>query len=97
MAGNLYELSGVGERGGPDFVVKIWWIPLDPEVAHTTDLTVTVALIDEPDRAPTVTQFGYGFNSGGYFWPSGISLPGHGRWRLTAEAANHWGCFELSV
>lgn len=97
IAGNLYELVGAGMRGSSDFVVKIWWVPLDPEIAHTTDLTVTVSSIDDPTADPSVTRFGYGSTTDGFFWPSGIPLPGYGRWRLTAEAGDHWGCFELSV
>lgn len=96
-AGNFYELSGAGMPGDPDFVAKLWWVPKDPDIARTVDLTVTVASASEPSREPITLQFGPASSGPVFFWPSGIPLPSHGRWQLTAEAAGHWGCFLLTV
>jgi hypothetical protein len=89
LAGNFYGLTGAGDPGDPDFVAKIYWVPNDSDVA--------VQSLDDPARSPITTQFGNASAGGRFFWPSGTPLPGHGRWRLTAESIGQWGCFVLTV
>jgi hypothetical protein len=96
-AGNFYDLSGEGKPGDPDFVAKIYWAPLDPEIAEDHPLLVRVENLDRRDQVVEVEVTTAAFGGGQYFWPSAIPLPDSGSWRLTATAPEHWACFELTV
>ena len=101
MAWSFGELFASGTPGAPDYDAKISWEPLDPDIAETEALDVTVEHLADPAREPLRLRLGGdggGASTGdGYFWTSGVPLPAAGRWRLTATAPGHWGCFELSV
>ena len=94
---------GSGTPGDPDFRAKIGWVPLDRLVAKTSALDVRVEhLADPPVGAPVRLRLGGDGNhswtgAGEHFWPSTVPFPAAGRWRLTATAPGHWGCFELTV
>jgi hypothetical protein len=81
----------------PDGVVKLYWVPFDWRVAFTGSLEVTVEPLDSNDPAVVQTFEVRASNAGGIFWPSGTKFPQPGRYRLTATAPGHWGCFELQV
>lgn len=97
LAGNFALWSGTGRPGGPDFRAKIYWVPRDPVIAKQAVVTVTVERVDVPGFDPLVQSFGgdntWAMTPDGAFWPSGTAIPGRGRWKLTAEAPGHWGCF----
>jgi hypothetical protein len=81
----------------PDGVVKLYWVPFDWRVAFTGPLEVTVEPLDSNDPAVVQTFEVRASNAGGIFWASGTKFPQPGRYRLTATAPGHWGCFELKV
>ena len=102
LAGNFRELTGQGQPGDPDFQAKVYWLPLgDDEVVKTNPLILTVQSLSDPAAPPTVLTLGgdgvWAQAGDGYFWPSGVALPSHGRWRLEAQAPGHCGCFVLSI
>lgn len=97
LAGPLGDLVGVGQPGDPDFRAKIYWVPLDPEIAETEELVVTVEYLGVEEVAPTELRLGGAHSGDRYFWPSSTPLPRRGAWRLTATAPGHWGCFEIQV
>ena len=99
VVGNLYQPSGTGTVGGPDFVAKLYWVPVDPNVAKTATLDLTVEGVDITGGVRHLQVGGdgaYSGNPGDYFWPSGTPLPGRGPWKVTATAPGHWGCIVLS-
>ena len=77
--------------------VKLYWVPFDWRVAFTGVLEVTVEPLEGNGPAVVQTFDVRASNAGGVFWPSGTRFPEPGRYRLTAEAPGHWGCFELTV
>lgn len=96
LAGNFASVVGNWSEW-PSGEVKIYWIPFDWHVAFTEPLEVTVEPLDSND-SPVVQTFEVrASNAGGIFWPSGTKFPEPGRYRLTATAPGHWGCFELTV
>jgi hypothetical protein len=102
VAGNFYDLSGTDHPGDPAFSAKIYWIPLDPTIAKTNPLTLTITDLDNTSTPATTLHLGGDGTASMtvdryYFWPSGTPLPHRGRWRITAEAPPEWGCFELTV
>lgn len=98
LAGNFAQLIGSGQPGAPDFKAKIYWLPRDDEVARNEPLTVTVESLDDSSQPAIVERFtSKAFTQEGSFWPTGTNIPSKGRWRLTAEAPGHWGCFLTSL
>lgn len=83
-----------------DGIAKIYWVPLDREVARTEALVVEVEPLDS-DEPLGRFRFGgdgsWSVGAGGPFWPSGTAFPAPGRFRITATAIGHWGCFEVTV
>jgi hypothetical protein len=96
VAGNF--LSVVGKwaewEGGN---MKIYWVPYDHVAARTGSLTVVVEPLDTDGPAESFTFDQTASNASGMFWPSGTRFPQPGRYRLTATAPGHWGCFEVTV
>jgi hypothetical protein len=93
-----------------DFVAKIYWVPVDPEIARTVQRAVVVQAQDNPAVEPVIIDIGSepessatgvgggAASSGGRnFWASGVPLSAVERWRLTAEAPDHRGCFEFTL
>lgn len=80
----------------PNGDVKLYWVPFDWQVAFTEPLEVTVEPL-ESGSAVVQTFDMRASSASGVFWPSGTKFPGPGRYRLTAIAPGHWGCFELTV
>lgn len=100
VAGNFAEIDGYSQPGEPDFRAKIYWVPDDRHIAEAEVLKVTVEKMHDGARSHTQRFGGDGTNAwsdGRYFWPSGISLPEHGQWRLTAVAPDHWGCLLITI
>ena len=58
LVGNLYNLLGTGTLGSPDFVAKLYWVPLDSTVAKTAVLDVTVERVDQHAGPPEHVRFG---------------------------------------
>ncbi|HEX6300583.1 MAG TPA: hypothetical protein VF148_08985 [Acidimicrobiia bacterium] len=81
----------------PDGEVKIYRVPFDHRVALTGPLEVSVEPLDSTDPAVVQTFEVRASSAGVVFWPSGTKFPAPGRYRLTATAPAHWGCFELTV
>ena len=97
LAGNFAFVVGRWSTEWPDGGAKIYWVPFDHRVATTGPLEVTVEPLDSNDPAVVQTFEQIASNAGGVFWPSGTKFPQPGRYRLTATAPGHWGCFELTV
>ena len=102
VAGSLAERLFTDETpGAPGFDAKVSWSPLDPNVAKTEALDVVIEHLGDPSREPLRLHLDedhhHAFAGDRYFWPSSVPLPARGRWRLTATAPGHWGCFELSL
>lgn len=99
VAGNFASLAGSGTFGNADFVAKIYWLPQRNGIAKDNALTVVVTNLTS--RGSHTQRFGgpgrWAQAEGYYFWATGVRLPGHARWRLTAEAPGHWGCFTLTT
>lgn len=100
VAGNFAVVVGRWESFEDGGVAKIYWIPADISVARSEVLEVEIEPLD-PAGTTQIMSFGGGGNyswvESGAFWPSGTSFPHPGRYRLTARAPGHWGCFELTV
>ena len=97
LAGNFAFVVGRWSAEWPDGAAKIYWVPFDHRVATTGPLEVTVEPLDSNDPAVVQTFEQMASNAGGVFWPTGTKFPQPGRYRLTATAPGHWGCFELTV
>ena len=97
LAGNFAFVVGQWSTEWPDGAAKIYWVPFDHRVATTGPLEVTVEPLDSNDPAVGQTFEQIASNAAGVFWPSGTKFPQPGRYRLTATAPGHWGCFELAV
>ena len=97
LAGNFAFVVGQWSTEWPDGAAKIYWVPFNHRVATTGPLEVTVEPLDSNDPAVVQTFEQIASNAGGVFWPSGTKFPQPGRYRLTATAPGHWGCFELTV
>ena len=96
LAGPLDGLMGVGRPGHQDFRAKIFWVPLDPNVAADAEMTLTIEHLDAETAINELRLVG-AHSGESYFWPSSVPLPDAGRWRLTASAPGHWGCFDIEV
>lgn len=96
LAGNFASVVNQWSAEWPDGAAKIYWIPFDHRVAGGT-LEVTVEPLDTSDPPVIQTFQQLASNAAGVFWPSGTKFPQSGRYRLTATAPGHWGCFEHSV
>jgi hypothetical protein len=100
LAGNFAAIVGQWSSFEPGGVAKTYWLPLDRVIAITEGLEVVVEPLDTSDPAETITFGGdgsYASESGAAFWASGTPFPRPGRYRLTATAPGHWGCFEVTV
>jgi len=105
LVGNFDLVVGRWSSAFAEHGAKIYWIPFDDEVATAGSLEVTVEPLDgeHPPVVHTFTQTAFTVSSGTasevavVFWPSGTKFADHGRYRLTATAPGHWGCFELTV
>ena len=80
----------------PNGEVKLYWVPFDWQVAFAEPLEVTVERL-ESGSAVVQTFDVRASSAGGVFWPSSTRFPAPGRYRLTAVAPGHWGCFELTI
>lgn len=84
-----------------DGVAKIYWIPVDRDVAMANPLDVVVESLTGHGDVETITFGGDGTYSlaadDAAFWASGTRFDQPGRYRLTATAPDHWACFELTV
>lgn len=105
LAGNFDLVVGRWSPAWAEHGAKIYWIPFDDEVATRGPLEVTVEPLHgvHPPVVHTFTQTAFAVTPGTasavalVFWPSGTRFPEPGRYRLTATAPGHWGCFELTV
>lgn len=105
LAGNFDLVIGRWSTAFAEHGAKIYWIPFDDDVATTGPLEVTIEPLDgnHPSVVHTFTQTAFTVAPGTaytpdlVFWPSGTKFPEPGRYRLTATALGHWGCFELTV
>jgi hypothetical protein len=97
LAGNFALVVGQWSTEWPDGAAKIYWVPFDHRVATTGPLEVSVEPLDSNHPAVVQTFEQIASNAAGVFWPSGTKFPQPGRYRLTATAPGHWGCFELTV
>lgn len=102
VAGNFANLAGAGEPGDLDFVAKIYYVPLRTDVAEKGRLLVKIVNLADPDGGTITQRFGgpgrwAQTTEGDYFWATGTRLPGHGHWRITAQASGHWGCWVTST
>ena len=97
LAGNFAIVVGRWSTEWPDGAAKIYWVPFDHRVATTGPLEVTVEPLDSNDPAVVQTFEQTASNATRVLWPSGTKFPQPGRYRLTATAPGHWGCFELTV
>ena len=97
LAGNFASVVNQWSAEWPDGAVKLYWIPFDHRVATTGSLEVTVEPLDTSDPPVVQTFATPASNAAVVFWPSGTKFPQAGRYRLTATAPGHWGCFELTV
>ena len=98
VAGNWGAV--VGSWGSfDDGEAKLYWIPLDPELARTEQVAVTVESLDGGTVSTQTFSGGYTESDEGayYFWSSGTMFPDSGRYRIVAEAPGHRGCFEVTV
>lgn len=97
LAGNFASVVNQWSAEWPDGAAKIYWVPFDHRVAATGPLEVTVEPLDTSDPPVIQTFEQLASNAAGVFWPTGTKFPQSGRYRLTATAPGHWGCFELTV
>lgn len=97
LAGNFGSIVNQWSPEWPDGAVKLYWIPFDHRVATTGSLEVTVEPLDASDPPVVQTFVTPASTATTVFWPSGTKFPQAGRYRLTATAPGHWGCFELTV
>lgn len=100
LAGNFANIVGQWATFGPSGEAKINWIPLDRMIARREALEIAVERLDADDQPETVMFGGDGWSSApgvGAFWPSELLFPRPGRYRLTATAPGHWGCFEFTA
>lgn len=97
LVGNFDLVVGRWTSTFAEHGAKIYWIPFDDEVATTRPLEVTVEPLDGDRPAVVQTFTQTAFTADLVFWPSGTKFPESGRYRLTATAPGHWGCFELTV
>ncbi len=103
VAGNF--LNVVGNWSAFDNgKVKMYWVPIEPDLASSTNLQITVRSLDGSGQASEATfEFPGGPGaasaaSGDYtFWATEPAFATPGRYRVTAQAADHWGCFEFSA
>lgn len=97
LVGNFAFIVDGWSTAWPDGEAKIYWIPFDHRVAMSEVLEVTVEPLDRDDAAVVQTFGQPASNAAGVFWPSGTKFTEPGRYRLTATAPGHWGCFEVTV
>ena len=97
IAGNFANIVHQWSTFEPEGVTKIYWVPFDHVTAMTEPLEVVVEPLDREDPPLMLTFDITASNSSGRFWPSGTRFPQPGRYRLTATAPGHWGCFEVTV
>jgi hypothetical protein len=96
VAGNFFFVVDAWAQW-PHGDMKIYWVPFDHITASTGSLELVVEPL-EPVGAPVTLTFDQtAFNASGVFWPTGTVFPQPGRYRLTATAPGHWGCFEVTV
>jgi hypothetical protein len=96
LAGNFASVVNKWSEW-PGGEVKIYWVPFDYRVVSAAPLEVTVQPLDSDDPATEQTLEVRASTASAVFWPSGTKFPEPGRYRLTATAPGHWGCFELTV
>jgi hypothetical protein len=96
VAGNFASVVGQWAEWD-DGNMKILWVPYDKVTARTSSLVVVVEPLDTDEPAESFTFDQTASSSSAVFWPSGIRFPQPGRYRLTATAPGHWGCFEVTV
>lgn len=77
--------------------MKVYWVPFDHITARTGSLEVVVEPLDPVAAPVTLTFEQTASTASGVFWPTGTVFPHPGRYRLTATAPGHWGCFEVTV
>ena len=97
LAGNFASAVNQWSTEWPDGAAKIYWVPFDHRLANTGPLEVTVEPLDSNDPAVLQTFEQIASSTAGVFWATGTKFPQPGRYRLTATAPGHWGCFELTV
>lgn len=97
LAGNFAFVVNEWSTEWPDGAAKIYWVPFDHRVATPGPLEVTVEPVDSNGAAVVQVFDQIASNGAGVFWATGTKFPQHGRYRLTATALGHWGCFELTV
>lgn len=97
LAGNFASMVNQWSTEWPEGQAKIYWVPLDPETAMAGVLEVLVEPLDREAPATLQTFDTRASGGGATFWPSGTKFSEPGRYRLTARAAGHWACFELTV
>jgi hypothetical protein len=96
LAGNFASVVNKWSEW-PDGEVKIYWVPFDYRVVSVAPLEVTVQPLDSDDPAIVQAFELRASTASAVFWPSATKFPEPGRYRLTATAPGHWGCFELTV
>ena len=101
VAGDFSVVVNSWERISDEGIAKIYWVPLDPDVARESPLQIVVEPLSVTGDSETLVVGGPdsqpAFYAGGYIWPSGTPFPGPGRYRLNVTAPEHWGCFEVTV
>ena len=78
----------------PTYQLKIYWIGLARE---PQTLVVTASSLSDPTRSPVRGTTSSAFNANGTITASGVVLPAHGRWRITAVSADQWGCYDVTI
>jgi len=74
---------------------KIMWFPMHWD--QMSGLQVRVMRRDDFTVVKTARFSDVAGTEDGTFYPSGITLPRAGRWRLIATSGPDWGCFEVTV
>jgi hypothetical protein len=99
VAGNFYDLAhaaGVAPSGtvADPIPLKIYWKGLarDPQTP-----IITARSLSDPARPPVRGTTGSATNANGSFTASGVLLPAHGRWHITAASTDQWGCYDVEI
>jgi len=100
VAGNFFQPSWAGSSapsgtpGDPAFELKVYWIGL----ARTYQgIVITARSLSDPVLAPLRGNGSAASNAIGSFTASGVPLPAHGRWRITAVSTDQWGCYDVEI
>jgi len=100
VAGSFFDLkqrsilAPSDTASDPTYQLKLYWIGLAREPQTPV---VTARSIADPTRSPVRATTSSAFNANGTFTASGVVLPAHGRWRITATSADQWGCYDVTI